>query len=155
MRPKAVFDLLSDIYVDDSRFESDFKQKSFNREGIARYVLREINNSEAKEGELATEKATVEHILPKNPSGEWSKYFVNHDIEEMTYLIGNLTLLDGIKNKEIGNGSFETKKLKAYNSSPLLLNKLFKEKLHWAAKDIEVRTEELAKKAIGIWSIKH
>lgn len=155
MRPKAVFELLSDIYVDDSRFESDFKQKQFNREAIARYVLREINNLDAKEGELATEKATVEHVLPKNPSGEWSKYFVNYDIEEMTYLIGNLTLLDGAKNREIGSSNFEIKKTKAYNSSHLPLNMTFKGKLHWSAKDIEVRTEELAKKAIEIWSIKH
>jgi uncharacterized protein with ParB-like and HNH nuclease domain len=153
IRPKAVFEMLKSVYVDDARFLADFEQKLFNREPIARYVLTTINNSEAESGQFVTDKTTVEHILPKNPSAEWNKFLGDNKVEDLVYLIGNLTLLDSSKNRDIGSKSFEIKKEKAFKLSNLPLNKSIKQCLHWSSKEIYDRSAELALKASTIWRI--
>ena len=153
IRPKAIFELLKSVYVDDARFEADFKQKFFIREPVARYVLREINNQNDFNGAFASDRVTVEHILPKNPNGDWRKFLGANKAEDLVYLIGNLTLLESAKNREIGNSSFEVKRDKAYNLSKLSLNQEFKGQLFWSSKEIEERSARFAKIAAKIWSL--
>ena len=153
MRPKGIFDLLEPIYVDDSKFETDFAQKIFNKDNIARYVLKEINDY-LSGSELATStKITVEHILPKNPNADWKKYLGGMKADDLVFLIGNMTLLDGIKNREIGNSIFEVKKAKAFSKSDLRINDDIKNLLHWSNKQILERSEYFAKAALKIWRL--
>ncbi|MFD2718820.1 DUF262 domain-containing protein [Hymenobacter monticola] len=153
IRPKGVFDLLKSVYVDDSKFEADFAQRFFNKDSIARYILKEINDSLSGSESAASAKITVEHILPKNPNSDWKKYLGGMKSDELVYLIGNLTLLDGAKNREIGNSTFEVKKVKAFNKSVLSINDSIKSQLYWSNKSIIERSESLAKTAVKIWRL--
>ena len=79
-RPGAVFTQLRSIYVEDEPFESDFGRWTVSTRGqrakIARYVLARL---ETDAGERVvdheTDTATVEHVLPENPAGDWAEVF--------------------------------------------------------------------------------
>jgi hypothetical protein len=148
-----IFNSLKDAYVDDAKFELEFRQKHFDRENIAKYVLKELNDSYAGNELTASDRMTVEHILPKNPDAEWQKYLSGSKAGELVYLIGNLTLLSSSKNRNIGNSSFQNKKEKAFNESELPINEDLKGTLHWSKSAIIQRTEKFAKKAVAIWRV--
>ncbi len=86
------------IYVEDERFESDFARWTVSSRGqrsrIARYVLARL---ETDAGERAvdpeTDRATVEHVLSENPTGEWTDAFPPERWEATVNRLGNLTLL--------------------------------------------------------------
>ena len=79
-RPRAVFALLRSIHVDDDRFESDFGRWTVGTRGkrkkLARYVLARLETHAGdRRVDPETDPATVEHVLPENPAGEWPEAF--------------------------------------------------------------------------------
>lgn len=156
IRPKAIFEKMKSLYVDDAKFESNFKGKYFSSESIARYVLKELNGQIPGNEELKpSDRVTLEHILPKNPSPEWDKYIGKNNAEDLVYLIGNLTLLESTKNRSIGNASFEVKKEKAFVTSKLSINESVKSQMFWTSKEIETRSTMLAKLATQKWRLEY
>jgi hypothetical protein len=60
-----------------------------------------------------TNDTSVEHVLPKSPTGQWLSDFPPEQIALCTDLIGNLCLVPKRFNQELGNEQFESKKLRA------------------------------------------
>lgn len=155
---KDIFLHLKSIYVNDDTFVSDFSRKRFSKSNIARYVLAELNdhmegNSEYRVAEN-TGRITLEHVMPKNPSVEWKRFFDSEeDLAEYVDLIGNLTLLEKGANRGIANADFVTKKEKAFSKSRLSINQVFKDKDNWLPDDITSRSQELANLAKKVWRI--
>jgi hypothetical protein len=122
--PAKVFAKLKYIYPDDEKFEADFSQKAIGKPKLARYILGEI--ATLKQGnsiQVVTEdekKSTLEHIMPKTRSGEWSKAATDED-EYLEYVnrLGNLTLIEREMNKAAANAPFQKKKSDAYSHSEL------------------------------------
>ena len=121
-----------------------------------RYILRQIYNSingeETKISQNSNE-VNLEHILPKNPhkNSTWYEIFSREDDRnKYTYLLGNLTLIQGKKNSEASNKDFKDKK-EIYRNSSIIQNKEIAEKDCWQMKSIIDRTTELSKKIIEIW----
>jgi hypothetical protein len=155
---KDIFELLKPVYVDDERFEIDFQQKSISKDDVARYILIEINSRLEKDVEhTATERngiLTLEHIFPKSPKDAWKPYMPkDKEPSDFVYLIGNLTLLEKGKNRNIGNISFEEKKDKAFKLSTLAINKGIATLPLWALPNIEHRSRQFARIARTIWRL--
>ena len=156
-RPGAVFAHLRPIYVDDDRFEDNFARWTVGARGqrgrIARYVLARL---ETDAGEHAvdpeTDPATVEHVLPENPAGEWAEAFPPDRWEAAADRLGNLTLLERTLNRDVGNAAYPAKRA-AYESSRYALTRDIAERApeEWSPALLDERQRRLAERAVQIW----
>ncbi len=133
----------------DESFEESFARAVIGRTSIQRYILRKLENSMRRTGELQigpNSKVHVEHIYPQKPFSR----FDNHD--QILNRLGNLTLLDARLNSTIKNGSFEDKK-PSFARSELMLTKSLCDHNAWTADAIAKRQKELAKLAVTAWPV--
>lgn len=159
LQAREVFsNYLKDVYLDDSSFKNDFKNKQINTNRystLTKYILSKLEVEYGGiEPNLTSKDVTIEHILPQNPDDNWAERFVNVDVQDYIYRIGNLTLLESAKNKEASRKSFEDKQIIFSNSS----YKLSKEKTNyefWNAASISNRQEDMSKRAATIWKINY
>lgn len=124
--PAQVAVLLNGVYVADGKFEEDMRGVTLETAGprkrLGKYILARLEgDASGRAIDPETDPATLEHILPENPSPDWDESFTLEQQENYTQRLGNLTLLEATKNKDIGNGSFQAK-LAAYATSTLRLN---------------------------------
>jgi uncharacterized protein with ParB-like and HNH nuclease domain len=117
------------------RYSNDYtKQKK-----IIHYTLSKIDKFENASGSsIDYEMMTLEHILPQNPL----KKRLNH--QSLFGQIGNLLLIDERTNKLLDNKIFGEKKniLKQTNIN---FDPILKDSTEWDSKEIEARTEYLAR----------
>lgn len=156
-RPGAVFRQLQAIYVDDERFEADFARWTVSTRGqrrrIARYVLARLESDTGeRQVDPDTDPATIEHVLPENPTGEWSDVFPPEDWEATANRLGNLTFLERELNRNIGNGPYPAKQI-AYASSAYALTREIAAMApeEWTPALLEERQRRLAARAVQLW----
>ena len=146
---------LKSIYIDDERFENLFSTKQVNtksKKKLARYILYSIENQIAEtDRNFEDETATIEHILPENPSLEWEPAFSLEEQENYIYRLGNLTLLESAKNNDCGSKPFEEKQV-IYRQSQYKITKDI-DYLEWKAGQVRSRQEKLAEIAKTVWKI--
>lgn len=146
---------LKNIYIDDERFENLFSTKQVNtksKKKLARYILYSLENQIAgTEKNFEDDTATIEHILPENPSDEWEEIFTQEEHENYVYRLGNLTLLESAKNNDCGTKSFSEKQ-KIYQQSQYQMTKQI-DYPEWTVNQIRLRQENLAKTAKTVWKI--
>ena len=113
-RPGTVFTRLRPIHVDDGAFESSFAEYSINaggRKKLLKYILCRL---EEDAGGIArdpeAEPASIEHILPQNPTGEWMEAFSPPEQEAAINRIGNTALLESVVNRDIGGAAYAEKR---------------------------------------------
>ncbi len=153
-----VFAKLKNIYPEDAKFEADFSQKAIGKPKLARYMLGEIATKlQGTAIQVVTEdekKSTLEHIMPKTRSGEWSKAASSEE-EYLEYVnrLGNLTLIEREQNKAAANAPFPKKKTDAYSKSELQITKELSQYDTWTVDIIATRQARLAKEAVKIWSL--
>ncbi len=140
---------------DDELIES-FKSVQGDERSRARHVLRKIEEHlQGGELRLAGPSAVhIEHILPLNPSKEWA-HLVPEDpeeVEDLTQMLGNLTLLDKALNREASNQSFSIKRDKYYSKSKISITKELSGEAFWNAERIQARQDRFAILAPKIWS---
>ncbi|MCY1078540.1 DUF262 domain-containing protein [Archangium lansingense] len=141
----------------DAEFENEFKVARVSQSYLARYYLRALERAAAGEPdpELVPNdneaEINLEHILPENPSTQWS---VPADKAGAEYRrIGNMVLMKTKINSTIGNSGFDKKKPILKSSKFLLTQEAAKAK-EWNISQIEKRQEKLAKLAIKAWPLK-
>jgi hypothetical protein len=156
-----VFHLLKPvIYPDDARFKSDFAEKSITKAKLARYLLTCVANAMQPQTELAVledeQKVTLEHVMPKTPSGEWSAAAPD-DATYYAYVdrLGNMTLIEDTANGAAGNASFTVKKRTAFSASDIIMTKQLCDYSTWTTEDIERRQLSLAERATSVWSVNY
>ena len=150
------FALVKDAYIDDARFTDNFAEATFSKADLARYVLIELNRNMESDAAVGVDedKASLEHILPKNPGKEWNGALPQDgEPEAWAEAIGNLTLLEKGVNRGLGNKDFNTKKGKGYSKSKLPINEPIAGKDEWTWKEIDERSKALANVAKGVWSL--
>lgn len=155
-RPRAVFEAIRSLYVEDQRFESMFQSAAFEynrrRKKLVRYILSEL---EAAQGgvreDFESSNSTVEHILPQNPGADWSQAFGSL---RDTYInrLANLTLLEKDLNDKARGLSFP-QKLPAYQSSKYRISNSLAAFEHWTPAAIHSRQEAWAREATRIWKV--
>ncbi len=94
---------------------------------LAKYfwlIQMQENDTEFISQSLNLDKSTLEHILPQSPDKytNWEKDFTKKQREQLTYSLGNMTLLSSKINSTIKNYDFNIKK-EEYKKAGLLLTK--------------------------------
>ena len=155
-RPGVVFARLRPIYVDDGAFESNFAVYSINPRGrkkLLKYILCRLEEDAggvARDPEA--EPASVEHILPQNPAGDWTEAFSPLEQEAAVNRIGNATLLESAVNRDIGSAPYADKR-PAYERSTYALTRQVAEMApeEWTFGFMEKRQRHLAQRAVRVW----
>ncbi len=155
-----VFRELRSIYPKDDEFKAAFSTKVLRNSRKARYLLAEIEkhlNAGVSQIVNDTRAVNLEHILPKNPSQQWSKTVATMDVEEVDeYInrIGNLALVSSTVNKNVGTSGFERRKEKLFQvENHIQFSKKIADYEEWTKLTIEDRQTNLAEIAVNVWSI--
>jgi hypothetical protein len=153
----AVFQWLREIYVEDGKFESDFAQYGIATGGIrkklAKYVLSRLEADASNRAvDPDTDPATIEHILPENPTEVWEDGFSRDRWEITIDRIGNLTLLEPAANRRVGNADYSAK-LAEYRQSAYAITRDLANfaPTEWTAALLEARQRRLAIRAVHLW----
>lgn len=148
----------------NKEFQGRFINKSLAENQIVSYILKKIGIKLTGDDILSiNDSVTVEHVLPCKPE-KWEKYIKEHNdlsingekyemkdyLEEVTYRLGNQTLLLGNDNSKIGNEIFDKKK-KEYGKSNFIFNKMISKEKIWSLKEIEKYQKIMTNSAIEIW----
>jgi len=149
---------LENVYPDDNQFKAVFTQKELRtndsrNKKIVRWILFEIERQvSGKSFEFESATYDLEHILPEHPSESWA-YIEEPRQERLIYRIGNITPLETVKNREIGNWDYASKRSE-YEKSDFQITRAIAEHYDsWDEQKIESRQRQLAKTAAAIWKI--
>lgn len=147
---------LKGVVPDDTGFKIAFQNVTVSNHGLARYYLRTLERKIQNEPEpewVPNDETviTLEHVLPQNPGSNWNS--IDTAIHAAYYKkLGNMVLLAGTSNREIGNDSFDDKKL-VYQESTYSLTNGLGELRNWGPNDIEDRQRRLAELAVECWPL--
>ena len=150
---------LKSLYMSDTDFKNDFSTISINtrrNKKLIRYILFELENQMNNNGnsyDFEENPATIEHILPENAKEEWEHFFSKNVMENYVFRLGNYTLLEEGKNRDIGNKTFDIKK-EIYKESAFKSTSSINYP-EWNASNLDKRQTELAKIATAIWKISY
>lgn len=122
-----------------------------------KYLLYSLEKNSVRSAELPKYSvATVEHIMPQKLSDGWKNYLQSkQDLtahEFYLHTLGNLTLMAGKYNSQVGNSDFGKKKIEYANSAFFYTNDLQKYS-DWTSKQIQLRAQKLANEAVKIWTL--
>ncbi|MDE2811213.1 MAG: DUF262 domain-containing HNH endonuclease family protein [Gemmatimonadota bacterium] len=148
--------LLGNRWPSDDEFKDafvGFHLYNPRRLGRTRLILESLEDSFGhREAPNVTEDITIEHVMPQTLTTEW-KDMLGPKVEEVysqwLHTPGNLTLTG--YNSELGNASFYKKKESLECSKFSLTHSVLKYE-QWDEDVIKARGEELAERAIQIWS---
>lgn len=155
--PAEVFQLLKPIYVTDDKFAREFNSKEVETRGqrkhLAKYMLCRLEADAAgKPCDWESDPASIEHILPENPSAEWDAQFNPDRQSEFVYRLGNLTLLESTLNRDIGNLPIIDKRpMYARSAYQLSRNLAVEAPEEWTPAALEARQQRLAARAVHAW----
>jgi len=147
--------ILKNYFPDEKICKQNFVSNKFTDASLTNLILRSTEQylRVEKDFEIRQPRLVhIEHILPLSPSqdSEWWSLFDKTQHEEYKSKIGNLTLLDGKKNRAISNRSFQIKRDK-YKDSALLLTKDIAQIDTWDMNAIQNRCLQLYEYAKKIW----
>ncbi|WP_374379844.1 DUF262 domain-containing protein [Thermomonas sp.] len=155
--PAGAFDVLRKLYPSDEKFESDFVELEISTGGqrakLVRYILCRIESQiSGVARDWLNDPASIEHVLPENPSAGWDAVIPLERQAQAVYRLGNLTLLEKTLNRDAGNKLFDEKK-PIYAQSEYRLTRALEEHAppEWSLAAITGRQKQLAQRAAAIW----
>jgi uncharacterized protein with ParB-like and HNH nuclease domain len=142
----------------DDEFRVLFASKQIRENAKASYIMRAIEEYISKAQEKFYADVTLEHILPVNPDDECKAAMVKNgtwdDKDELTYRLGNLTLLLGKHNRKARNRIPSWKSREIYaKETKLEINKDLTNISDWSSAEIDKRQAMLATYAVKIWAL--
>jgi hypothetical protein len=154
----AVRQALRPIYVPDDEFEADFSALRLRNRSTSgkrlRYLLakieKQLSGADVNDEGMT---ATVEHILPENPSEVGWEQFTAEAHERSYERVGNYSLLErGLNGQQAGNAAFAQKQ-HVYGQSQYRTSKELAQYSDWTEETIAKRQGEMAKVAKSIWAL--
>lgn len=147
---------MADVLPRDKQFEEEFSRATVKKSNLARYYMRAIERFRANETlpQLLINEdpnaVNLEHVLPVTPSAAWE---LDAETASVFYKrIGNMVLLGSKDNVELGNKSFEEKKV-VLAASPMGITNEVAEYAAWGPEEIKARQIQLAKDAPKVWPL--
>lgn len=145
---------LRQVSVSDEDFRDAFSRRSIAAGGrskkVVRYILcaleRQLGHHDVKDETCA---ATIEHILPENLGKSWETIYSHDQHERFVQRLGNYTLLDPSRNRDLGNLSFSDKLAGYKNSGYRMTSRISASE--WTPELIEARQREMAGWAATVW----
>lgn len=154
----AIIQALYGIYPTDKSFADAFSEKVIRttqsrNKRIVRYILCKLEERLHQISlDFDSNTFNLEHILPENPETGWDA-FSDHEIEALTFRIGNLTLLATGANRNIGNAPYSGK-VEAFRASTFAITqKIAEENADWTPERIAARQNWMATQATAIWRV--
>jgi hypothetical protein len=154
----ALKSALKDTIPTDTTFENAFRTARVSNGKLARYYLRSLEveaEGDATPWMIPNDDQLVinlEHILPKNPIGNWSQFGTDEDAGAFTNRLGNQALLLAGENSKLGSEAFDTKKA-VFAKSPYVLTSIVSNVTDWNATEIDLRQQNMAALAVKTWKI--
>jgi predicted transport protein len=126
-------------FPSDEEFERQLKEGDLYGLRICRHILEGLENYATKEP-TDTSTYSIEHIMPQNER-----------LRRGWHRLGNLTLTG--YNSTYSDREFDEKKTieGGFSDSSVRLNKFVREQPAWTPKEMSVRTNDLAKRALKAW----
>jgi hypothetical protein len=153
-----IISALKDIYPDDAHFSGAFSTKQLKttnsrNQKVVQYILKRLVENQSGESlDLATNRYSIEHVLPQKIGRGWDDFKdVKHS--QCVYRLANMVILEKSLNKDIGNKSYNEKRLVLESSSIGLTKSLAERYDSWTSESIDSRQKFLAKLAKDIWRI--
>lgn len=149
---------LRSIYVSDEAFRGAFAEKQLKttlprNKKIVRYLLFALESRlSEQEYDPDSDRYSLEHILPESPGDGWEG-FTEEEIERSVYRLGNMTLLESARNRDLGNQSYAEKRTVYAQSGFVLTRKLAEESAEWTPDRIASRQRQMAQTAVGRWRL--
>ncbi len=150
----AAFD---DVVPKDAQFEAAFAVTTVSKVELARYYLRSLEMSAKGQADpcfMPNEDPgaiNLEHILPKNPGGNWPE-FTTDEADVSLRRLGNMALLQAKSNSDLKSAGFGAKAA-VYKGSPYVLTSQVAEEPNWSVERIDVRQKALASLATRTWPL--
>lgn len=157
-RSSEVIAGLARIYPTDAEFREAFAAKSIRttqsrNSRIVRYILCKLERRlSGTEPDLDSDALSIEHVLPQRPEQGWHE-FPEHDPESYTYRLGNMTLLETGRNRDLGTADYPTKRAIYADSAFAITRKLAEENADWTPERLDGRQRWMANQATAIWRI--
>ncbi len=155
--PAGVFDVLRTVYVDDERFKRDFSMQDMDTSGrrkkVVKYILCALETDRSgSTKDWETDPATLEHILPENPSSAWDEAFPPDRQKDFIYRLGNLIMLEAPLNRRCQNLAFADK-VSAYAESTYqtTTDMAARSVGEWSPALIDSRQNQMAERAAHVW----
>ncbi len=155
--PAAAFNVLKRLYPSNETFGPAFAELTIPTSGqrakLARYILCKLEaHASGTHREWLTDPATIEHVLPENPTEGWDSVIAVDRQPQYVYRLGNLTLLERKLNRDAGNKLFDDKK-HLYAQSEYRLTRAIEEHAphEWDVAAITVRQRQMADRAADVW----
>lgn len=154
----AIIEALRPIYPSDAQFREAFAEKSLTagagrNSRIVKYVLCELEGRlGAAPVEWASDRVTVEHVLPRADQGSWPA-FSPQEVESFVNRIGNLTLMLATRNKDLGNADWSTKRAVYEQSEFELTRQVAADHQVWSPERVAARQRSLAHEAVAQWRV--
>jgi hypothetical protein len=112
-------------------------------------MTRLANKMQSVTSEIGMDKSNLEHIFPQNPTAaSWPNASA---LGELTWNIGNLTILGERLNRQAQNKSFVDKKAQYYAKSEIEMTKRLMKYSVWTEKEIQSRAVELTEEIARLW----
>jgi hypothetical protein len=154
-RATQVLRSLREVYPTDEAFRSAMEQlaiaPSSRRKRLLRHILArleaDLGGRPVPEEDPAV---TVEHILPERQPGAWEGV---KRAEEWVNRLGNLTLLELSKNKQLRGSTDWAEKQAVYADSAHAMARAVKLGERWTPEAIRLRQSELAERAVRLWHL--
>lgn len=155
-----ILNSIKDLYISDDDFKNSFEGKTFNTSNSnhkkqARYTLYKIEGQveNGAKYNYTSDAGTIEHILPENLTEEWEAIFSEDEHIRNIYKIGNFTILESNKNRDIADKDFDIKQKMYITSKYSITNTI--EASEWNINALKHRQSKLATIACGIWKIQY
>lgn len=155
---REVLDWLKELYVADQEFKHAFANKSLRttqsrNKRVAKYILLSIETYLSGTAyDIDSDRFTIEHIMPENPSSEWV-HITDADHDAFLYRLGNFTLLQANQNRELGNAGFVGKRQAYQRSDFRITQRVAEENSFWDTSRISQHQKWMADQATAIWRI--
>ena len=157
-RVAAAIDALRPVYPGDAEFRAAFAEKALrtpssrNRK-LTRFILVELEERlSGRRPDFESARYGIEHVLPEHPGDGWEQ-FDDRQREAWTYRLGNMTLLEPARNRDLGNLGFDRKRPVLLESGFSVTSRLAKDFDTWTERTIRSRQTWMARQAAGIWKI--
>jgi hypothetical protein len=102
--------------------------------------------------DYTSDTLSIEHVLPQRPESGWEE-FAENETENYVYRLGNMTLLEAGRNKDLGNADYATKRAVYAASAFAMTRKLADENAEWSPERLTHRQRWMANQATGIWRV--
>ncbi|MFN8592331.1 MAG: DUF262 domain-containing HNH endonuclease family protein [Thermomicrobiales bacterium] len=149
---------LAPIYPGDAEFREAFAAKSIRstvarNPRIIRYILCKMEKHlSGNDIDFESNTLSIEHVFPRNAEHGWEA-FPERDPESLAFRLGNMTLLEAGKNRDIGNADYASKREVYAESAFAITREIAEQNDEWTPERIERRQRWMAAQATTLWRI--